>query len=163
MTEKEFAEIVAGTKKAVLGAIRSSLHFELKDHIDDVAQETYIKIYKFIQKKGVRSLRPDSLSSWAYVIARNESIRMNDKYKSEIRKQNAMGEKILSVQKEPQAERPEIPFEKLSEPFRQTLRLFVNGLSHDEIARQLKVRPGTVRSRLNRAKQQLKQIVLEEA
>lgn len=160
MTEKEFREIVAGTKKAVLGAIRQSLYADLKDSIDDVAQETYIKIYRFISKNGMDSIRLESLSSWAYVIARNEALRMNEKHSRELKKQKELEEPNTNIHS---FEIPEIPFERIPEPFSETLKLFVDGYSQKEISSILSIKPATVRSRLKRAKEKLKQILITEA
>ena len=77
MTEKEFAEIVKRTKKTVLSAIEKNLSARFYHAIDDVAQETYLRAYNGLAKNSFRG--DSSIETWLYRIARNESLRMNQK------------------------------------------------------------------------------------
>ncbi len=85
MTEAEFSEFVASTKAVVLAAIRRNLNPALSHAIDDVAQESYLRAYRFLQKNGRDALRADQTKSWIYTIARNESRRMNQRHGREDR------------------------------------------------------------------------------
>lgn len=85
MTEAEFSEFVASTKAVVLAAIRRNLNPVLSHAIDDVAQESYLRAYRFLQKNGRNALRADQTKSWIYTIARNESRRMNQRHGREDR------------------------------------------------------------------------------
>ena len=75
--EHDFAEIVERTKGVVLSAISKTLDAEFSSHIDDVVQETYLRAYKSLQKEQFKN--NSSIETWLYTIARNESLRMNEK------------------------------------------------------------------------------------
>nr|WP_231293371.1 sigma factor [Leptospira sp. serovar Kenya] len=94
MTESEFTEIVSSTREIVLSAIEKNLAERFSYAIDDVAQETYFRAYKALKKDQFR--QESKLSTWLYTIARNESLRMNDK----LRKEEERAEKLTKSKKE---------------------------------------------------------------
>ena len=135
----------------MLGAIRRYLKADLAHSVDDVAQEVYMKFLKFIEKRGMDAIRMESLSSLAYTIARNESIRMNERASRELK----AGMDALVVRFEP--EEVALPLEALKPEFRSVVEHTMAGLSLKEIALTLGLPVGTVKSRLHRARLILKQ------
>lgn len=106
MTESEFAEIVNSTRNTVLSAIEKNLAERFYYAIDDVAQETYFRAYKALKKNQFR--QESKLSTWLYTIARNESLRMNDK----LRKEEARAEKLINSKKRGRLSRSQIESER---------------------------------------------------
>src|SRR6185295_731328 len=84
MTEEEFSTIVDNTKAIVLSAVEKNLFARFYHAIDDVVQETYLRGFRGLQKKQFEGR--SALSTWLYAIARNESLRMNEKLMREERK-----------------------------------------------------------------------------
>lgn len=158
MTNKEFETIVSTTKPAVLAAIQRYLHRSFIDFIDDVAQETYIKIYRYILKNGIDRLDLERIGNWAFTIAKNETIRFNGKNLREYDKEN----KVISFGNI----KEEISFEEslldkleyeevirsIPEHFREVLVLMEEGKTNREISMILSIQPGTVKSRVSRAR-----------
>ena len=54
MTETVFAEIIKETKGVVLSAIEKTLFNRFYHAIDDVAQETYLRAYKSLDRNQFR-------------------------------------------------------------------------------------------------------------
>lgn len=170
MTERRFRKIIAGTKKAVLGAIRAHLSPALAHAVDDVAQETYIRIYRAL-KKGSFSDDPNKLSSWAYVIARNECYRMNGKEVRNQKRENAAADLMLlqqwqqddSLESFMDLEEMESRLAVLEEPFRSTVAAVLEGYTLAEVAARMNVALGTIKSRLHRARERLRSLAAEEA
>lgn len=155
----DFEKVVSTTKWAVLSAIRKYLNPDLADNIDDVAQETYIRMYRYLKKNGWDDTKAGTLGNWAYTIAKNESIRFGEKSKREWEKEK----KVLrtgSVKEE------EVSFEgslldrmeyeevlkKMPAQYKDVILLLGEGKSGDQISKILKIAPGTVKSRLFRAR-----------
>ena len=131
---------------------------------DEVAQEAFLSAWK-----GLPNFRGESrFSTWLYQLTNHAAI---DRLRRE--KRQAAAEDIdgitaaddgLSPQQ--QVERAETRREvrsalmQLPEEYRQVLVLrFMQELSYEEIGQTLKLPAGTVKSRLNRAKAQLKDIL----
>jgi len=149
----DFSSFVGRTKKAVLGAIRASLHPDLSHAIDDVAQDAYVRLYKSWKKGGIRL---ETETSYAYTVTKNECIRWNLKNK----KERLIADELSQRRETTQSEEFDDSIVKellpgIPEPFRETLRLLLDGKSVREIARKLKVAEGTVKSRIHRAKEML--------
>jgi RNA polymerase sigma-70 factor (ECF subfamily) len=153
MTEKEFADIVHRTKRIVLSAIEKNLSPQFYHAIDDVAQETYIRAYRGLEKN---SFRGDSkIETWLYKIARNESLRINQKLMREEEKIKKAAESDFVFMHNPAKEEVISLHEHLillPEKYRSVLMLVSQGLNINDISQKLGIRPGTVKSRASRGK-----------
>jgi len=173
MDREAFASIVEGTKGIVLKAIRKNLFAEYYYAIDDVVQETYIRAYRSLVKNKFKG--ESKLSSWLFTIARNESIRMNKKLKSGERRRekyikknieylngNENGSIEEKVEKDDLIEKLNEAVERLPGKYRRVIDLYIKGFNEKQIAKFLSISRGTVKSRVHRAKEKLKEIFSEE-
>ncbi|HON16317.1 MAG TPA: sigma-70 family RNA polymerase sigma factor [Spirochaetota bacterium] len=156
MTDKDFALIVERTKRVVLSAIEKNLYERFYFSIDDVVQETYIRAYKNLIKESFRG--DSSLETWLYKIAMNESLRMNERLLREEKKSKKLME---SMEDEVPAERDELvelneSIASLPEKYSSVLSLLGMGYSLKEISIKLGLNIGTVKSRISRAKDLLR-------
>jgi RNA polymerase sigma-70 factor (ECF subfamily) len=158
MTNNEFDKFVNETKGVVLSAIEKYLEYDNFHYIDDIVQETYLKAYKSLQKKQFRG--DSKISSWLYVIAKNESIRMNQKFyrdknlekkfveyeqiKNDYNTQKKDDYKLLKELKKKVFGLPNI--------YRKIFNLYLDGSNENEISEKLEIPKGTVKSRLHRGK-----------
>ncbi len=169
MDQEAFASIVEETKGFVLKAIKKSLFSEYYYAIDDVVQETYIRAYRSLVKKKFRE--NSKLSSWLYTIARNESIRMNKKLKAGERRREKFVERNIEylngnkndsieeeVEKNDLIEKLNEAVERLPGKYRRVIDLYIKGFNEKQIAKFLSISRGTVKSRVHRAKEKLKEI-----
>ena len=167
MNEKEFAEIVKNTKKAVLSAIGKNMTPRFYHAIDDVAQETYIRAYRALEKNSFRG--DSSIETWIYVIARNESIRMNKKLLREEEKSKkilAVLDKMESDDDSSDSEDAEYMQEHISllpEKYRDVLILSSKGFNISDISQKLGIPSGTVKSRTARGKEMLLKNIRRES
>lgn len=178
MTEIEFTEIVRSTRDVVLSAIEKNLAERFSYAIDDVAQETYFRAYKALQKDQFR--KESKLSTWLYAIARNESLRMNDKLKRE----EDRAERLAKSRKEEDfisghsnlggnSGNAETDSQEtfgilrsllvqIPEKYRRVLEFYLAGYSEKQIADTMGVKPGTVKSRTARGKEMMKRVGRQE-
>jgi len=167
MNEKEFAEIVKNTKKTVLSAIGKNMSPRFYHAIDDVAQETYIRAYRALEKNSFKG--DSSIETWIYAIARNESIRMNNKLLREEEKEK----KALTVidEKEgednsPDSDNAEYLHEHITllpEKYRDVLILSAKGFNISDISQKLGIPSGTVKSRTARGKKMILENIRRES
>jgi len=158
MTEAEFTAIVASTKKVVLAAVRRHLHARFSHAIDDVVQETYLRAYRNLVKKGFRE--ESSIETWLYAIARNESIRMNERL---IRQERTARKSMEAMLTRTDFSEPDEGFAVdflagiavLPERYRMVMALVAAGLSEKEIAMRMGIPRGTVKSRTARGRELL--------
>lgn len=145
--------VIAQTKKTALGAIRKHLRAELFYLIDDVAQETYLRIYRLVLKK--KAIDENQLGALVYTIAKNESYRANKKAAREMLKQKLLAEESLHHKSTMVSANDELfeIFGKVPDPYREALTLFAHGYTIREIARDLSIAEGTVKSRVSRGKE----------
>ncbi|MCD6311658.1 MAG: sigma-70 family RNA polymerase sigma factor [Elusimicrobia bacterium] len=161
MSEEKFAEIVNSTKGLVLGAIKTYLYKRFSHAIDDVAQETYLRAYKSLIKGKFRdSSKP---GTWLYIIARNESIRMNERQAREEKKKNRMID-VNIIKRKNSENNYEIADNRLilnelknnihdlSDKYRPIFSLMLEGHTEEEISKALSLPCGTVKSRTHRGK-----------
>ena len=144
---------------------------------EDATQEVFVKVFRFIKSYSEQS----SFSTWIYKIASNvclDFIRKNRRHTKDtvsLHQKNAEGEEfLLSVQDEGPSPYDETrkkeakrkldeALQKLSDDQRQVVILRdVEGFSYEEIARVTGSAPGTVKSRLNRARQNLQELLKED-
>lgn len=164
MDEREFAEIVKRTKRIVLSAIEKNMSPRFYHAIDDVAQETYLRAFRGLEKNSFRG--DSSIETWLYAIARNESLRMNGKLSREEEKTRKMIEARIE---EPTAseEQDDNTFLQrqialLPEKYRSVLGMAARGLSIEVISKNLGIKPGTVKSRTSRGKKMIQDSVRGE-
>jgi RNA polymerase sigma-70 factor (ECF subfamily) len=164
MTEKEFAEIVKRTKKTVLSAIEKNLSARFFHAIDDVAQETYIRAYNGLAKNSFRG--DSSIETWLYRIARNESLRMNQKLIREEEKAKKVQESASHAftQKTDSGEAAYLQdhLKLLPDKYRSVLTLISQGFNIKDISQKLGIRPGTVKSRTSRGKDMVHENIRRE-
>jgi RNA polymerase sigma-70 factor (ECF subfamily) len=173
MNEEAFASIVEETKGVVLKAIRRCLFSEYYYAIDDVVQETYIRAYRSLVKNKFKE--ESKLSSWLYTIARNESIRMNKKLKAGEKRREKYVERNIQyldnteegnieekIEKDDLIEKLNKAVKKLPDKYENVIDLYLKGFNEKEIAQFLSISQGTVKSRVHRGKEKLKEIFGEE-
>jgi RNA polymerase sigma-70 factor (ECF subfamily) len=173
MDKEAFASVVEETKSIVLKAIRKTLFSEYYYAIDDVAQETYIRAYRSLVKNKFKE--ESKLSSWLYIIARNESIRMNKKLKSGERRRekymeinieylNSDGRNNIEekIEKDDLLDKLSEAVKKLPDKYGNVFDLYVKGFNEKQIAKFLSISRGTVKSRIHRGKEKLREILNEE-
>ena len=159
MNEREFAGLVKDTKKTVLSAIGKNMSPRFYHAIDDVAQETYIRAYRALEKNSFKG--GSSIETWLYTIARNESIRMNNKLLREEEKSNkaiALFDKTESEGHSSDSQDTEFMNEHISllpGKYRDVLILSSQGFNINDISQKLGIPSGTVKSRSARGKKMI--------
>ena len=131
---------------------------------DEVAQEAFLSAWK-----GLPNFRGESrFSTWLYQLTTHAAIDLMRREKRQAAAEDIDGITAADDGPSPQqqVERTETQREirsalmQLPEEYRQVLVLrFMQELSYEEIGQTLKLPAGTVKSRLNRAKAQLKDIL----
>ncbi|MBN2401380.1 MAG: sigma-70 family RNA polymerase sigma factor [Spirochaetes bacterium] len=167
MDDKEFAGIVNSTKPIVLSAIKKHLDSHYFHSIDDIVQETYLRAYRSLLKNSFRG--DSSMETWLYAIARNESLRMMKKINREEMKVRKKAQKMDEMALKKQAEeRDDVNIKKidlkrtisiLPEKYRRVMELVSLGFSEKQIADELSLKKGTVKSRIFRGKFLLQRII----
>jgi RNA polymerase sigma-70 factor, ECF subfamily len=169
-----FEQLIEGCQKKVFNiALRMIGNYE---DASELAQEVFIKIFK-----SIKNFREDSLfSTWVYKVTTN--ICIDELRRRKNRKVISLDEEIItqdgsiSRQVEDLSPTPQMQVEKkelkkivneaikeLSEEHRAMIIMReIQGFSYEEIAQILKCPEGTVKSRINRARNQLRQILKDE-
>lgn len=157
MNEQEFFCLIEDTKKIVFAAIRKYLPAHLHHAIDDVAQETYIRVYKGIGKATFADIR--ARNNWIYTIARNESLRMSYKHGREDAKASSLRDSLLmredSGPDPADADTASIreTISALPPKYRDIFELLMLGCSESQIAEKLTLKRGTIKSRIHRGRE----------
>lgn len=130
----------------------------------DAAQDIFLKAYR-----GLKDFRPDSaLYTWLYRIAVNTCLDYMRKLRREAIKREPFTEDLESDEPFPELlyESAEIhdfiqlAFQKLPEKLRAAIVLReIEELSYEEIAEVLYISMGTVKSRISRAREQLRRLL----
>jgi RNA polymerase sigma-70 factor, ECF subfamily len=133
---------------------------------EDAAQDVFIKAYR-----KLKDFRPESsLYSWLYRIAVNTCLDHKRKFRPEPFKDQSPAEDLPSAEPSPERryQSKEIgqaiqrALEQLSKKSRAVIVLKeVEGLSYEEIAEVLKTSIGTIKSRISRAREDLRQLLPE--
>jgi len=160
INEESFALIIRETKAVVLAAVKDHLFAHYAHALDDVVQETYFKAYDSLVKGKFRE--EAKLSTWLYVIAKNEAIRMNAKLKREEQKRDLFGGLFLKRESEPDEKLKNLELletlEKVNQlplRYRSILLLHCEGANENEIAEKLLLPAGTVKSRIHRGRKMM--------
>lgn len=157
VSEEYFSKIVNETKEIVLAAIRKHLFEHYAHAIDDVVQETYLRAYKSLVKDKFQD--KSKISTWLYVIAKNESLRMNSKLKREEQKRDLFEFFSRNIHVEENEVNDNYNINEITGKisllplkYRSILMMHYEGVSESEIAGKLSIPQGTVKSRLHRGK-----------
>jgi RNA polymerase sigma-70 factor, ECF subfamily len=173
MNEAAFASIIEETKSVVLKAIRKNLFSEYYYAVDDVVQETYIRAYRSLVNNKFKGQA--KLSSWLFTIARNEAIRMNKKLKSGEKRREKYVKKNMEYLKndkesniEERIEKEDLVLKlneavkKLPDKYENVIGLYAKGFNEKQISKFLSISRGTVKSRIHRGKEKLREILDKE-
>ncbi|GBF51073.1 sigma-70, region 4 [Leptospira ryugenii] len=167
MNDQELARTIEETKETVLRAIHKNLPADLFALVEDVFQETYLRLYLHFSEKEV--ILGEGLHKWLYVVARNECRRAwrdNRKagglpFTGDLENIESpftyVGEEINREEKDAIWIRERV--NELPEPFRQTTIFRLAGLKVQSIAEKLGVSTGTVKSRLARGREMLAKLI----
>jgi RNA polymerase sigma-70 factor, ECF subfamily len=161
---ESFSLLVEKYHAHLLNFIHRLLHD--KNIVEDIGQEVFLSIYKSIRNFDIQRGVP--FSAWLFITARNRCI-------SELRKKTPLAIPIEETQEfsghdrnPEQAARDEertqaihTALEQLPEPYRQTIIRSLEGDSPEEIAMRFRISPGTVKSRLFRAREKLRILLYE--
>ncbi len=130
----------------------------------DAAQDVFLKAYR-----GLKDFRPESsLYTWLYRIAVNTCLDYRRKSRREAFRNEPLTEDLPSDERSPHQlyESGEIPesiqlaLQKLPEKLRAAIVLReIEELSYEEIAEVLHTSVGTVKSRISRAREQLRHLL----
>ncbi len=139
----------------------------------DAAQETFVRVYRNIESFKEQS----SFSTWLYRITANvcsDILRKRKKHANvlsingmsdglkdfDVRDESPTPEDVAELDERQRAVRAAIA--ELREEYRAVITLCdVEGMSYDEISRILSLPTGTVKSRINRARNALKKILMK--
>jgi len=130
----------------------------------DAAQDVFLKAYK-----GIKGFNPDaSLYTWLYRIAVNTCLDYKRKSRRDTPKKQPLTEDLPSTEPLPAElyesreirESIQFALQKLPEKQRAAIVLReIEGLSYEEIAEVLHTSAGTVKSRISRAREQLRHLL----
>jgi len=164
--EESFSELVRRYQSKVFSM---ALNFTRdRETADDLSQEIFLKAYLALPKFRFKS----EFGTWLYRVALNhvrDFLRKKGRIKEvsleEIGEISVSDEGIEKREKEREEERRKrllrASVETLPPKYRIVLTLRdIQGLAYDEISRVLKVSPGTVDSRLHRARKMLRKKLL---
>jgi RNA polymerase sigma-70 factor, ECF subfamily len=149
-----FAELVRNHQSSVRGLLRHLTRTDVA-LADDLAQETFLRVYK-----NLRSFRGEArFSTWLYRIAYNC-------FREEARKRKELvgiDEERLQTEQDPQTVDPALRHDLMYAlsllPLHERSAVLLccqNGLSHDEAARVLDIPLGTVKTNVLRGREKLK-------
>jgi RNA polymerase sigma-70 factor, ECF subfamily len=153
---KAFGVLVERYRAGVVGYVAGLLG--TREDAEELAQETFLRAWR-----QARTLRdPATVSGWLYRIAHNLAVS------------HARRPRTVPLADDPPDRGPSGPDEerwtavlsavgRLSDDHREVvMKKHFNGFRHEEIAVQLGIPPGTVRSRLARAYSQLRDMLAEQ-
>lgn len=172
MSAMEQAELVEGCRRGRRGAQRElyeryaeriyRLTLRLSGNEQDAAdltQDTFIRAFERFASFDGRS----DVGTWLYRIATNEALQLFRRRRSEQRHRALLAQYRPALKDRPVE--PDLPdvenaLLRLPEVHRAVLVLkYQEGLSYDQIAEILQIAPGTVASRMNRARAELRALL----
>jgi len=129
--------------------------------VEDIGQEVFLNVYKSIKNFNIQRGVP--FSAWLFITARNRCIsELRKKSRSMIPIEEAAALKASGKTPEQAASEEErllvlrAALEQLPEPYKRTILQSLQGDSPEEIAVSDQISPGTVKSRLSRARERLR-------
>jgi RNA polymerase sigma-70 factor (ECF subfamily) len=168
--EDEFEELVRRYQRPITGYVYRMLNNY--DASLDVTQEVFIKVYNSLEKYSSEY----KFSTWLYRIAHNATIdymRRNSVYQQSLEAENADGSYQLQIESprpSPEQEREqsewrteiELIVKCLPTVYRELILLrHTQDLSYDEIAEVTNLPLGTVKNRLFRAREMMREMFVE--
>jgi len=163
----DFDLILRDTKLLVLKTIGENLIDRFDDSTEDVLQEVYFRVFKALKKGQFRG--ESKLSTWIFTIARNETNRMNSKRLKEEEKakrflDSGKFSEVTNEETDSLLQTSQILslLEKVPLVYHKPLQLYLAGRTMEEIAKDLSIRTGTVKSRLFRAKSWIRENLIGE-
>ncbi len=171
---RAFEQIVLATENSVYNLALSLL--KKKEDAEDVTQETYLRLWRTSSDLKIES----SLKSYILRTARNlalDLIRKNSKREdADTVVQSDDGEFEIDIEDTDSSSRPDVAYlQKLeTEAVREAIGELptaareliilrdVEGLSYSEIAKMLGIAEGTLKSKLFRARERLRKIILSK-
>ncbi|MFI3312359.1 MAG: sigma-70 family RNA polymerase sigma factor [Eubacteriales bacterium] len=134
----------------------------------DVSQEAFLKAWR-----GLKGYRSDAkFSTWLYRLATNvaidflrrekrqKAVSLTDEEQAETAVEDAKADPFHQISEKMEREHIAKALEQLEPEYRQALVLrAVNGLSYDEIAQATGAKAGTVKSRIARAREKMRQML----
>ncbi len=166
--ENAFAQLVTAYQKMVYHLALSLLHN--REDALDVSQEVFIKVYRFLPNYHFES----AFSTWLYRLTKNAILDyLRAKKRRPATSMDMLEEQGILLRDETEPADPFVDFltmerrrmlydaiDELSEAHREVIRLFCFcGESYETIATILGIELGTVKSRLNRAKKELRKLL----
>lgn len=148
-----FAQLLQRYGVRLIGFLRSVGVPE--GELDDAAQEVWVKVWK-----ALPTWRADNFQAWLFRIARNHA---EDLRKARQRRRTSASAELDDVADGRPASDPDALaklaecLQKLKEDFRHAVQRHANGFSYEEIAHAVNVPVNTVKSRINRGREALKQ------
>lgn len=134
---------------------------------EDIGQEVFLKVYQELPRFEVERGVP--FAAWLYIIARNQSLSalrqrgrrrtLPEEHLQHLPAPGCSPEEALLNQEQLAALAATVA--DLPEPFRATILLSLQGASLGEIAERCGVAPATIKTRLFRAREKLKQLLKE--
>ncbi len=164
-----FDELVKAYEKKVINVAYSLLSD--KEDALDASQEIFVKVYK-----NISSFRGEStVSTWIFKITKNVCYDLLRKRKGTVISLDEEDDDEKKIEIADESASPDVIYERqekinivreaiasLDENQKIVITLFdINGLSYDEISEIIKCPIGTVKSRLYRAREQLRKILSE--
>lgn len=157
-----FSLLVARYYRPILGFV----HGLVRDGaiVEDLGQDIFFSAYRSIDNFDERRGVP--FSAWLFVIARNRCISLLRKKRRmqtiPLEDSRDLGVPTKSAEEDLMAKERERIFreslDRVPEPFRGTLLKSLSGLTLPEIAAAERISPGTVKSRLFRAREAVRRI-----
>jgi RNA polymerase sigma-70 factor (ECF subfamily) len=158
MNEKEFLILIEAHKGVLYKVSRMYMDSEVDQ--EDLRQDIIFQLWKSIDKfKG-----DSQFSSWMYRVAINTSITFFKKDKrrpdkSEIKPNLDIVDDAEGEDKESQLAHFYQAVKTLNKIEKAIILLFIEGYSHNDIAKQLGLSSGNTRVKLNRIKQKVKELI----
>ena len=158
MKEKEFLILIEAHSGILYKVSRMYMDSEVDQ--EDLRQDIIFQLWKSIDKfKG-----DSQFSSWMYRVAINTSITFfkRDKKrpdKAEIDPNLNVADNVERDEKESQLAHFYKAVKMLNKIEKAIILLFIEGYSHDQIAKQLGLSNGNTRVKLNRTKQKIKELI----
>ncbi len=136
------------------------------EEAQDAAQDAFLKAYA-----ALKNFKPDAaFYTWLYRIAVNTCLDYKRKFRPEPFKDQSLAEDLPSAEPSPErryqskeiGQAIQSALEQLSKNSRAVIVLKeVEGLSYEEIAEVLKTSIGTIKSRISRAREELRRLLPE--